>query len=724
MDDVRRAAVAAMLGARSVAVVGASATPGSFGARMIIEAQRGSARMHLVNPRYDRIGDLPCAPTLADLDESVDLVLLGVSDGALIGQLEAAAEAGARSAVVFGAANGVREKVAAVASAGGMALCGAGCMGFVNNALGVRALGYLEPDPLPAGGVCLVTHSGSVFSTLLRSRRGFGYRIAVSSGQELVTDTADYVDYALDDPGTDLVALLMETPRAAPRLRRVLLRAAEREVPVVVLPVGGSPTGRAMVAAHSGALAGEDAGWHAFCDAVGAVRVGDLAEFTDTIELFCAGRRASPAATGIATVHDSGAERALTADVAHDLGVDFAVLSDATVNAVEALLDEGLIATNPLDVWGTGADTRGLFRACLRVIAEDRAVAVTALAVDLVTEFDDDTAYADAILDVATGIDAPLAVLASVPSAVDRATAERLRDNGIPVLEGTRSGLAALGHLATWPRPVDAAGADVDPNRRRRWLDRLAAWTPELALEMLAEYGVPVTQTRFARTKKEALAAAHDVGYPVVLKTVGTAHKSDVGGVALGISSPEQLDVEYTAMARRLGAEVTVQPMVDAGVELSIGVVRDPAFGSVLVMAAGGTLVELLDDRVVALPPLSRAGALRLLDGLRVRTLLAGWRGAAPSDLTAASRRRRRVLHAGHRTRRRVGRRRGESGNRVSPRRRGGRCAGGNARRGRRVAARTPTRRRRSSACPSPGWPARFAPARGARADCVGRRRR
>ena len=637
MDDVRRAAVAAMLGARSVALVGASATPGSFGARMIIEAQRGSARMHLVNPRYDRIGDLPCAPTLADLDESVDLVLLGVSDGALIGQLEAAAEAGARSAVVFGAANGVREKVAAVASAGGMALCGAGCMGFVNNALGVRALGYLEPDPLPAGGVCLVTHSGSAFSTLLRSRRGFGYRIAVSSGQELVTDTADYVDYALDDPGTDLVALLMETPRAAPRLRRVLLRAAEREVPVVVLPVGGSPTGRAMVAAHSGALAGEDAGWHAFCDAVGAVRVGDLAEFTDTIELFCAGRRASPAATGIATVHDSGAERALTADVAHDLGVDFAVLSDATVNAVEALLDEGLIATNPLDVWGTGADTRGLFRACLRVIAEDRAVAVTALAVDLVTEFDDDTAYADAILDVATGIDAPLAVLASVPSAVDRATAERLRDNGIPVLEGTRSGLAALGHLATWPRPVDAAGADVDPNRRRRWLDRLAAWTPELALEMLAEYGVPVTQTRFARTKKEALAAAHDVGYPVVLKTVGTAHKSDVGGVALGISSPEQLDVEYTAMARRLGAEVTVQPMVDAGVELSIGVVRDPAFGSVLVMAAGGTLVELLDDRVVALPPLSRAGALRLLDGLRVRTLLAGWRGAAPSDLTAVA---------------------------------------------------------------------------------------
>ena len=631
-----------MLGARSVAVVGASARPDSLGARMIIEAQRSSARMHLVNPRYDRIGDLPCVPTLADLDEPVDLVLLGVPDGALIGQLEAAAEAGARSAVLFGAAHGLRDKVSAVASAGGLALCGAGCMGFVNNALGVRALGYLEPDPLPAGDVSLVTHSGSAFSTLLRARRGFGYRLAVSSGQELVTDTADYVDYALDDPGTELVALLMETPRAAQRLRRVLLRAAERDVPVVILPVGGSPTGRAMVAAHSGALAGEDAGWHAFCDAVGAIRVHDLAEFADTIELFSAGRRVdrrvrarSGSATGIATVHDSGAERALTADVAHALGVPFAALSDATVNSIEAVLDDGLLATNPLDVWGTGTDTRGLFRACLRVIADDAAVAVTALAVDLVTEFDDDTAYADAMLDVAADTDAPLAVLTSVPSAVDLPTAQRLRGNGIPVLEGTRSGLSALGHLAAWPLPVDDVQVPVDVDRRRRWLDRLADWAPAAAFDLLADYGVPVAAARIAESREGALAAARDIGYPVALKTLGAEHKSDVGGVVLGIADPATLDGEYAAMVARLGATVTVQPMVGGGVELSIGVVRDPAFGPMLVIAAGGTLVELLDDRVVALPPVSHAGALRLLDRMRVSALLAGWRGADPVDRTA-----------------------------------------------------------------------------------------
>src|ERR1700754_3963607 len=439
MSEARRAAVATMLGARSMAVVGASDRADSFGARMVLEAQRGSARVHLVNPRYDRIGGLSCAPSLADLDEPVDVVLLGVPDTALVEQLEIAAAMGARSAVLFGSANGLREKIATTAIDAGMALCGAGCMGFVNNALGVRALGYLEPDPLPSGGISLITHSGSAFSTLLRARRGFGFRLAVSSGQELVTDTPDYVDYALDDPETRIIGLLLETPRAVPRLRKTLERAAEQDVPVVILTVGGSPGGRAMVAAHSGALAGEHAAWQAFCAATGAVHVSDLAEFSDTIELFSAGRRAKSG--GIATVHDSGAERALVADLAHELGVDYAELAPATLATIGGMLDDGLTPTNPLDVWGTGADTRNLFGACLRAMAADPAVAVTALAVDLVTEYDGDTAYADAMLDVAKATGAPLAVLTSVPSAIDRPTAERLRDNGIPVLEGFRSGL-------------------------------------------------------------------------------------------------------------------------------------------------------------------------------------------------------------------------------------------------------------------------------------------
>ncbi len=625
MTEERRAAVAAMLGARSMAVVGASARPDSFGARMVLEAQRGSARVHLVHPRYDRIGELPCARSLADLDEPVDVVLLGVPDPALVEQLEIAAAIGARSAVLFGSAHGLREKITATATDAGMALCGAGCMGFVNNALGVRALGYLEPDPLPQGGIAMVTHSGSAFSTLLRARRGFGFRLAVSSGQELVTDTADYVEYALDDPETRIIALLMETPRDSLRLRQSLLRAADQDVPVVVLTVGGSPRGRAMVAAHSGALAGEHAAWQAFCAATGAVHVSDLAEFTDTLELFSAGRRSRGGV--VATVHDSGAERALLADLAHELAVPFADLADDTLATIGGLLDDGLAPSNPLDVWGTGADSRNLFGSCLRAMADDPGVGVTALAVDLVTEFDGDTAYADAVLDVANSTDAPLAVLASVPSAIDAPSAQRLRDRGIPVLEGFRSGLAALGHLARWPLPVDRPG---EPTRsERRIPDGVSAF------ELLAAYGIPVVQSRTAHSIGEALAAADELGYPVALKTLGALHKNDVGGVALNLADEGALSLAYSGMAQSLGPAVTVQPMIADGVEVSVGFVRDDAFGPLMVVAAGGTLVELLADRVVACPPVSRHGALRLLERLRIRPLLAGWRGQPAVDVDA-----------------------------------------------------------------------------------------
>jgi acyl-CoA synthetase (NDP forming) len=230
------------------------------------------------------------------------------------------------------------------------------------------------------------------------------------------------------------------------------------------------------------------------------------------------------------------------------------------------------------------------------MIADDPAVAVTALAVDLVTEFDGDTAYADAALDVAADTGAPLAVLTSIPSAIDRATAELLRDNGIAVLEGASSGLAALGHLAAWPLTIDHSNPGVDQARRDRWLRQTGRLDPSVAFDLLADYGVRVARSRAAGSMEETLAAGREIGHPVAMKTLGAEHKSDVGGVVLGIADEGSLRAEYTEMVQRLGPAVTVQPMIAEGVEISVGVVRDPAFGPPLVVAGGGTLVELLDD--------------------------------------------------------------------------------------------------------------------------------
>jgi acetate---CoA ligase (ADP-forming) len=636
--------LAVMLEARSVALVGASPRPGSLGARMIAEVAKSPAapRTYLVNPKYEKIGTERVYDSLAALPEPPELALLAVGDAALGEQVGAAAEARVRSVIIFGSAfdpqgNRLRESIAKTARDAAMHVCGAGCMGFVNVARGLRALGYVERDPLPAGPVALVTHSGSVFSALLRTRRAFGFTIAVSSGQELVTSAAAYARYALSLPETKVLALVLEAIRDAPLLRDVLGAAAERDVPVVLLPAGASERGRNMVTAHSGALAAGDGAWQALAAAHGVHRVGDLAELADTLELFCAGRR-SGAGRGLATVHDSGFERAHVTDVAAETGVEFAAIGALTRQRLADVLDPGLEPGNPLDVWGTGRDARELFTATMSALAADPAVGAVALAVDLVPEYDEDDSYPQAALAVAAATDKPVTVLASVPAAIDQQAAARLRAAGVPVLESTRSGLLALRHLLA-PR-VAPPPAQPPPNtgRRDRWAARLAAGAAGAELlDLLRDYGIPAARAASASTLDEALAAAGEVGYPVALKTgePGIAHKTDVGGVRLGVAGPGELATGYADLAARLGPRVAVCQMVPPGPELIVGMARDPALGPLIVTGPGGVLAEFFPERTVALPPVTEAAAAASLSGLRCAQVLAGVRGSQPCDTAA-----------------------------------------------------------------------------------------
>jgi len=650
----RRAGLTAMLEARSVALVGASPRDGSLGQRMISEMARScpAPRTYLVNPRYPEIGGTTCYASLAELpEESVDLVLLAVPDTALEEQLGLAARRGDRSAVIFGSAfdppgprpagqPSLRDRLAATARAAGMAVCGAGCMGFVNVTRGLRAVGYVEPDPLPAGPVALITHSGSVFSAMLRTRRGLGYTLAVSSGQELVSTAAEYAEWALGQEETRVLALVLEAVRDAGRLRAVLAAAAARDVPVVLLTAGRSARGRAMVSAHSGALAAADGGWEALARGYGVHRVGDLAEMADTLELFAIGRHTS-GGTGIAAVHDSGLERAYVADVADELGVPFAAIGEPTLARLAGLLDPGLEPANPLDVWGTGARAQEQLSGALTALADDPAVAAVALAVDLVHEYDGDQSYPDAVTEAARQTSKPVVVLSNLPAAIDPDVAARLRAGGIPVLEGTRTGLLALGHLLRRGRGLVSTppGPPIDTARRARWTAVLAAGEargPVLA-DLLHDYGIAVARTRAAASEEEALAAAAELGYPVVLKTgePGIAHKSDVGGVVLGLASPAALAAAYQDLAERLGRRVLVGETIPAGPELSLGLARDHELGPLLVVGAGGVLVELLADRAVALPPASPEQARQLIGELRAAALLAGARGQPAADWDA-----------------------------------------------------------------------------------------
>jgi acyl-CoA synthetase (NDP forming) len=521
--------------------------------------------------------------------------------------------------------------------------------------------------------VAVVSHSGSVFSALLHNRRGLRFNLVVSAGNELVTSAAAYLDHALDLPGTRVAALFLETVREPAAFRAALAKAATRAIPVVALKVGRAPAARAMVAAHSGALVGEEGAYQALFDAYGVAQVTGLDELADTCELL-AGRRAAPGA--LAAIHDSGGERAHLLDVAERAGVELAAISEATRDRLAAVLEPGLPPTNPLDAWGTGNDADQIFAACITALLDDQATGALALNLDLTTEPTPETSYTSLAVDAVASTTKPVAVLANLASAVDPAEAATLRAAGVPVLEGTATGLAAFGHLFAYrdflartgdvadpspplPGAVDNAaprpwGSATLPHRgtrrgsaalaaaRERWRARLGEGRPLDELEGLAlldAWGIPVVAAEAAADLEGVLAAAGRVGWPVALKTAapGVVHKSDVGGVRLGLDGPERLTAAYAELAGRLGPRVLVAAMAEPGLELALGVVADPQFGPLVMVAAGGVLVEVLADRRFALPPVDHGRALAMLDRLAVRPLLDGARGAPPVDREAVA---------------------------------------------------------------------------------------
>lgn len=645
-----------MLEARSVAVVGASVKEGSLGNQMVVELQRGGyeGEIYPVNPGYDEVLGLPCYPSIDEAPgDGVDLAIVGVANQRIEQTIRGAIDAGARSIVTFSSlyeepqpgVPPLTHRVSAMVRAAGVPMCGGNGMGFCNETHKLRATGFATPDDLRYGPVTFISHSGSAFAALAFNDRGIGFNLLVSAGQELGATMADYMAYALDRPETKVLALLLETVRDPEGFRSQLARAAEMDVPVIALKVGRTEGAKAMVTAHSGALAGEHGAFEALFDAYGVHELVSLEEMADGMELFSSPRRATGGGRGLAALCDSGGERALLVDRADDLGVPFAAISEETRTAIDGILDPGLVATNPLDAWGTGHDADRIFRESLLALAADPDTAATAFVVDLTRQGEPyDEGYLQIARDVFAQTTKPFCLLSNLASAVALEEAAYLRDQGIPVLEGTSSGLVAiralLAHADVKARPPAETPAPVADDVRARWRERLATGDEVSELEglaLLADYGVPVTEARAASSADEAVAAATEIGLPVVLKTAapGVQHKSDVGGVKVGLGDADAVRAAYEDVAGRLGPLVAIGAMAPAGIEVALGIVRDPTFGPLVLVAAGGILVELLHDRALAFPPLDEAGARRLVDRLKVRPLLDGVRGAEPSDVDA-----------------------------------------------------------------------------------------
>jgi len=643
--------LAPLLTPSSVALIGASPKAGSVGQGMIQTIRGGGygGRLHFINPSYPEIDGQPCYPSIADLPEPVDLVVLGVANARLEQSLAQAIAAGARAATIF--ASGYMEgdsepilpkRIAAMAREAGMPICGGNGMGFYNFDHRLRVCGFPPPAWVEGGGnKTLITHSGSAFSALVHHDHRFAYNLAVSPGQELGATCDEYLDFALEMPTTRVVGIFLETVRNAEGFLAALEKARARRIPIVVLKVGRTAESAKLAVSHSGAIAGDHAAYQAVFDRHGVVAVDTLTEFANAVLLL--GHERKLAAGGLATIHDSGGLRELTMDRAVARGVAFSRINEATTRNLATRLDYGLDPINPLDAWGTGNDYEGIFEDCMVALCEDPDTAVGALFAETRDAYSLHEGYGRVLARAATRTAKPIVLVNNMAVIGEASLASQLTRAGLPVLIDIDASLAAFRAAFAWRDAADRPAlrpVAAPAGMRAKWQSRLTQAMPldEIeSLSLMADYGVGVLPHAVGESEAGAVAAAKTIGFPVALKTAmpGILHKSDVGGVKLGLADEAAVAAAYRDLAARLGPRVLVMAMAGKGVELSFGAVMDPQFGPLVMVGAGGVLIEMMKDRRFALPPFDQAEARRLLDGLALRSLLDGKRGQKAADIDA-----------------------------------------------------------------------------------------
>ncbi|HWE13098.1 MAG TPA: acetate--CoA ligase family protein [Solirubrobacteraceae bacterium] len=623
----------------SVAVVGASEDRRKWGHWLAEGALRGEARRpaFLVNHRVRELFGRRAYASLADLPDRPDLVVVAVPFAALHGVIDEALTAGARAIVVISAGgDGTSDAaLAARVAEAGAVLLGPNCLGVLDSGEQLE----LASSRLPAGSIGLISQSGNLALELglLAAPEGLGFSRFASLGNQADLTATDLVHAFTEHEATRLIALYVEDFRDGRAFARAAGAAARSGKPVVALAIeGGAATSRA-VSSHTGALASDGAAIDAACRAAGIHRVRTPRELVDTAQALL---RCRPArGRRVAVLADGGGHGSIAAAVAVDLGLEVPELAPRVAEGLRALLPAAAGVSNPVDLaGGAEQDVHTFDRVALTLLDEDQADAL------LITGYfggyaeygpeveAEEIRVAARLGEVAAETDRPIIAHTMYPRGP---AAVALRDAGIPVYESVGQAAAAVARLADAGTRVSGVVTDLPGPAPAVTGDDY-----DSARALLANGGVPFVAQRTVATLDEALAGAQHVGYPLVLKALGALHKSDGGGVVLGIPHAVELERAYAGMQGRLAPPAlsveAMAPLAD-GVELLIGARWDARFGPVALAGAGGIHAEVLRDTAVALAPVDEAEAEAMLRSLRIAPLLLGMRGRPPVDLAAAA---------------------------------------------------------------------------------------
>jgi acetyltransferase len=611
----------------------------------------------VVNPKYRELDGVRSVPIL-DRDvaaaATIDLALIALGQSGVEVAIEQCAAAGVGAAVVLG--SGYAETgdegrsrqilLAEQAKAAGVRLLGPNCQGFINVVDRVAAsfTAALDVSRLDVGGIALITQSGALGGVLLNraQERGLGLSLWVSTGNEADVTWLDCVEYALDHPATRAVAVYGESIPGGRRLIALGARARELKIPLVVLIGGLTRAGGAAAQSHTGALVDNTRVALAALREAGIIAVRSLDELLDVAETLVA--TPMPSGTRLAILTTSGGAGVLLADSIEETPAQLAQLESTSIVQLRACLPSFATPRNPIDVTAQILQTPELLRQVLEVVFLDSGVDIVAVLLTMVVG-DLADQVARCLVETCHLSQKPVVVV-WMAGTLGSSAYGILRAGGLPCFPTLTSGLGALAGLARW------ASAQQQPTRPIPFVTRVpevpvGVLSERVARAFLAAYGVPGPREIFCETLAEATAAADHIGYPVVIKVEadGLAHKTEFGGVRLGLASNEAVRLAASAMladvTARLGVEprgILVQEHVRGLVELLVGAIRDSVFGPVVSCGIGGIFAEVYRDVTLRLAPVDEEEARQMLGELRGFPLLMGVRGRPPGDVDAAAR--------------------------------------------------------------------------------------
>jgi acetate---CoA ligase (ADP-forming) len=628
----------------SVAVVGASEDPRKWGNWLARGALRGESRRpaYLVNHRGGEILGRPAFASLTDLPEPADLVVVAVPAAVVSATVDDALSIGARAIVVISAgahgsaeADALDARLASRVRGAGALLVGPNCLGVLDSDAQLE----LVPNPLPSGSIGLISQSGNLALelALLAEPEGLGFSRFVSLGNQVDVGAAELITELAGHDGTRLLALYVEDFRDGRQFARAATLAADAGKPVLALAIERGTATTRSVRSHTGALASDGAVIDAACRAARVQRVRTPREMIDAASALL---RCSPArGRRIGVLADGGGHGSIAAGVAADAGLEVPQLSDAVSASLRGQLPAGAAVANPVDLaGGAERDVHAFDRLTRELLSSGEVDAL------LITGYfggyreygeavaAEELRTASLIGEAAAATGRPALVHTMYPHG---RAAEAVRAAGVPVYESVERCADALHRLVVAGEQRPARVPDIPaPAPPTSSIDYEAART------LLGDAGIPFIAQRTVTSAAEAVAAAGELGYPLVLKALGRLHKSDGGGVALAIADDEQLAHTYDDFAGRLAAPrcslERMAPLSD-GLELLLGARWDPRFGPVVLAGSGGVYAEMLRDTALALAPVGDAEARAMLDELRCAPLLHGARGRSPLDVAAAA---------------------------------------------------------------------------------------